>query len=326
MRGEALATDVAMLSGAALLAFAAPAAAADLYPSKPIRCLVNASPGGAPDILARALGQKLTESTGQQVVVDARPGAGGAIAGELAARAPADGYTVVLAGAALFGALPATRSNLPFDPFRDFAPITLVGESPNVVIVNPALPAKSVGELVQLAKDKPLLYASTGTLTPSHLAGELLNALGGLKLTHVPYKGAGPALADLIAGQVHVLITSPISALPHITSGRVRALAVTGRTRSSIFPDLAVVADTLTGYEITQWWGLLVPARTPAAVQQKLYDEALKALRAPDLRDRFAAQGVTAGGTTPRELAAYMQAELVRTRNLVRQAGIPVEK
>jgi tripartite-type tricarboxylate transporter receptor subunit TctC len=142
----------------------------------------------------------------------------------------------------------------------------------------------------------------------------------------VPYKGAGPALSDVIAGQVHLLITSPIAAFPHISSGRLRALALTGRTRSSVFPDLPLMADTVPGYEITQWWGLLVPARTPGAVQKKLHDEALKALRAPDLRDRFAAQGVTPGGSTPRELAAYMQAELERTRKLVRQAGIPVEK
>ncbi len=260
------------------------------------------------------------------MVVDARPGAGGAIAGELAARAPADGYTVVLAGAALFGALPATRSNLPFDPFRDFAPITLVAESPNIVVVHPAVQAKSVAELIQLAKARPLLYASTGTLTPSHLAGELLNMLAGLKITHVPCKGAGPALTDLIAGQVHLLITTPIAAMPHITTGRLRALAITGPRRSSVFPDLPIVADTVPGYEITQWWGLFAPVRTPVAVQKVLHGEALKALRAPDLRERFAAQGVTPGGNTPGELAAHVQAEFVRTRNIVRQAGIPIEK
>ncbi len=314
-----------LLAGVAAIALVQCCGAAERYPSKPIRCIVNASPGGAPDIIARALGQKLTESTGQQVVVDARPGAGGAIAGELAARAPADGYTVVLAGAALFGALPATRSKLTFDPFRDFAPITLVAESPNIVVVHPAVPARSIAELVQLAKTKPLLYASTGTLTPSHLAGELLNTLADVKITHVPYKGAGPALSDVISGQVHLLITTPIAALPHITSGRLRALAVTGAQRSSVFPDLPTVADAVPGYQITQWWGLLVPVRTPAAVQKTLHDEALKALRSADLRERFSAQGVTPIGNTPRELAEYMQAELVRTRNLVRQAGIPVE-
>jgi tripartite-type tricarboxylate transporter receptor subunit TctC len=326
MRVTGFRRSIADLAGLAVLGVCACAIGAERYPSKPIRCIVNASPGGAPDIIARALGQKLTESTGQQVVVDARPGAGGAIAGELAARAPADGYTVVLAGAAMFGALPATRTHLPFDPFRDFAPITLVGESPNIVVVNPLVPAKSVAELIQLAKTKPLLYASTGTLTPSHLAGELLNTLAGLSITHVPYKGAGPALSDLIAGQVHLLITTPVSALPHVTSGRLRALAVTSRARSSAFPDLPVVADTVPGYEITQWFGLLVPVRTPAAVQRALYEEALKALRAPDLRDRFAAQGITPGGGTPGELAAHMLAELARTRNIVHRAGIPVDK
>ena len=312
-------------AGAALVAVASGSFAAERYPTKPIRCVINASPGGAPDILARALGQKITASTGQQVVVDARPGAGGVIAGEIVARAPPDGYTVVLAGAALFGALPATRRNLPFDPFRDFSPITLVAESPNVLVINPALPARSVGELIELAKAKPLLYASTGVLTPSHLAGELLNVLAGIKIGHVPYKGAGPALADVVSGQVHLLLTTPLSALGHIQSGRLRALAVTASKRIPLLPDLPTVGETVAGYEITQWWGLLVPAQTPAAVKKVLHQETVKALAAPDLRERFAAMAATPGGGAPQELSAFMQRELERTRRIVKQAGIPVE-
>ncbi len=304
---------------------ARPVLAADYYPVRPIRCLVNSSPGGAPDIFARTVGQKITENTGQQFVVDARPGGGGVIAGELAAKAPADGYTLIVAGAALFGALPATRKRLPFDPFKDFAPITLIADSPNIVVVNPSLPAKSIAELIDIAKTKPLLYASTGTITPSHLAAELFNVLAGVRLTHVPYKGAGPALADLIAGQVQLLITAPISAGPHITSGRVRALAVTGRQRSSAFPDLPTVAETVSGYEMTQWWGLLAPAGTPERVRQILFNEAVRALRAPEVRERFAAQAATPGGGSPRALADHMQAELARTRKIVALAGIAVE-
>ena len=316
---------VAIIASVSVAAGVPSVSAAERYPWKPIRCVVNASPGGAPDILARSLGQKITASTGQQVVVDARPGAGGIIAGEIVARAAPDGYTVVLAGAALFGALPATRRNLPFDPFRDFSPITLVAESPNVLVVNSALPARSVAELIELAKAKPLLYASTGVLTPSHLAGELLNTLAGIKIGHVPYKGAGPALADVVTGQVHLLLTTPLSALGHIQSGRLRALAVTGSKRSPALPDLPTVGETVRGFELTQWWGLLVPARTPAAVQKALHEETVKALAEPDLRERFAAMAATPGGGTPQELSAFMQRELERTRRIVKQAGIPVE-
>ena len=317
----------ALKSAAAALcaALAFSALAAESYPSKPIRCVINASPGGAPDILARALGQKITEQTGQQIVVDARPGGGGVIAGEIVARAPPDGYTMVLAGAALFGALPATRSNLPFDPFRDFAPITLVAESPNILVLSTRVPARSVAELVELAKTRPLLYASTGVLTPSHLAAELLNTLAGIKLSHVPYKGAGPALADLVAGQVHVLLTTPISALGHIQAGRLRALAITAAQRSPALPELPTVAETVPGYELTQWWGLLLPAKTPASIQQRLHEEASKALAATDLRERFAAQGATAGGSTPQALTLFMQRELERTRRIIREARISVD-
>lgn len=301
------------------------ALAADPYPSRPIRCIVNASPGGAPDVIARVLGQKLAVTLGQQVVVDLRSSAGGLLAGELAAGAPPDGHTILLAGAAIFGVLPAVRTRLPFDPFRDFAPITLVAESPNVVAVYPGLPVKSIGELVQMAKSMPLLFASSGALTPAHLGGELLNALAGLKMTHVSYKGAAPALTDLIAGQVQVFVTAPISAMPHVPSGRVRVIATTGASRNAAWPDLPTVAETLPGYEITQWWAFVVPVKTPAAIRQRLLDATLDALRAPDVRERFAAQGATTVGNTPQELFTFMRAEFARTVRIVRQAGIPRE-
>ncbi len=302
------------------------ARAAEAYPSKPIRFIVNASPGGAPDILSRALGQKLTESTGQPIVVDARPGGGGVIALEIAARAAPDGYTVVMTGASMFGALPVTRKRLPFDPFKDFAPITLVADAANIVVVNPSLPVKNVAGLIDYARKNPILFASAGTLTPAHLAGELLNTLVGLKMEHVAYKGAGPALIDLISGQVQLFITSPVSAAPHLQTGRLRALATTGTKRTAAHPDLPTVSETVPGYEITQWWGLAVPVATPAAIQARLHEETAKALRAPDLRARFASQGAAAGGGTPQELAKFMQAELVRTRKIVQMAGIPIEQ
>jgi tripartite-type tricarboxylate transporter receptor subunit TctC len=297
----------------------------DRYPSKPIRCIVNASPGGAPDIIARSLGQKMAASLGQQIIVDLRSSAGGLLAGELAANAQPDGYTVLLAGAAIFGVLPAVRTKLPFDPFRDFAPITLVAESPNVVAVYPGLPVKTVAELVHLAKSTPLNFASSGALTPAHLGGELLNALAGLKMTHISYKGAAPALNDLIAGQVQVFVTAPISAMPQVPSGRVRVIATTGAKRNPAWPDLPAVAETIPGYEITQWWGLVVPAKTPMAIRQRLHDATLEALRAPDVRERLLAQGANPVGNTPQELTAYIQAEFTRTVRIVKQAGIPRE-
>ena len=303
-----------------------PAHAAQTYPSKPIRFVVNASPGGAPDILSRALGQKLTESTGQPIVVDARPGGGGVIAGEIAARAAPDGYTVVMTGASMFGALPVTRKRLPFDPFKDFAPITLVADAANIVVIHPNLPAKDVAGLIQYARSNPVMFASSGTLTPAHLAGELLNALVGLKMTHVAYKGAGPALIDLISGQVQLFITSPVSAAPHLQAGRLRALATTGTARTAAHPELPTVAETVPGYEITQWWGLAVPVATPAPIRARLHEEVTKALRAPDLRARFASQGAAVGGGTPQQLAEFMQAELKRTRKIVEMARLPVEQ
>lgn len=299
--------------------------AAEVYPSKPIRFIVNASPGGAPDILSRALGQKLTDSTGQQIVVDARPSGGGIIAAELAARSAPDGYTVLMTGASMFGALPVARKKLTFDPFKDFAPITLVAEAANIVVVNPNLPVKNVAGLIEYARAHPMNFASAGLLTPAHLAGELLNTLAGLKMTHIAYKGAGPALIDLIAGQVQLFITSPVSSGPHLSTGRLRALATTGAKRTAAHPELPTMAETVPGYEITQWWGLVVPVATPAAIRARLHEETVKALRAPDLRARFASQGAAAGGGTSQELAAFMQTELARTRKIVQMARIPIE-
>ena len=295
------------------------------YPSKPIRFIVNSSPGGAPDVLARALGQKIAESVGQPVIVDARQSAGGIISGEVAAKAAPDGYTVLLAGAALFGTLPATRARLPFRPFEDFVPVTLVAESPNLLVVHPALPAKSVRELIEVARGRRVLFASSGPLTPAHLAGELFNALAGVRMTHVPYKGSAPALVDLISGEVQVFITSPISGLPHVQSGRVRALATTGARRAPALPELPTIGESLPGYEITQWWGVVVPAKTPTAVRDRLHAEVVKALAAPDLRERFISQGALPRGGSPAELARFMKTEFARTQRIVRQAGIPVE-
>jgi tripartite-type tricarboxylate transporter receptor subunit TctC len=232
----------------------------------------------------------------------------------------------MLAGAAIFGVVPAVRTRMPFDPFRDFAPVTLVAESPNVVAVTPGIPVKTVADLVQYAKATPILFASSGALTPAHLGGELLNALAGLKMTHVSYKGAAPALTDLMAGQVQVFVTAPIAAMPHVPSGRIRVIAITGPKRNPVWPDLPAVAETIPGYELTQWWALVVPVKTPAAIQKRLYDATIDALRASDVRDRLIAQGATPAGSTPQELAAFIQKEFARTVQIVKQAGIPREE
>jgi tripartite-type tricarboxylate transporter receptor subunit TctC len=297
------------------------------YPNKPIRLIVASAPGGAPDILARAVAQKLTDSLGQQMVIDNRAGASGVIGAEMAARAAPDGYTLFLATTTLFAILPNLKKNLPYDVTRDFLSVTQIAFASNVLVVNTAVAAKSVPELLQLAKAKPgtLNYASAGSGTPAHLGGEMLNLLGNMRMTHVPYKGAGPALLDVIAGQVQLIITSPIAAGPHIASGKVRALATTGAKRNPSLPDLPTVADTLPGFEITQWWGLSAPARTPQAIISRLQAEAAKAVNLPEVRERIAREGATAVGGSPRDFDAFIAAEHRRLGDVIRKAGIALE-
>lgn len=297
------------------------------FPQKPIRVIVGSAPGGAPDVLARAIGQKITDSMGQQVVIDNRAGASGAIGAEMTAKSVADGYTLFLSTTMGFAILPHVKKKLQYDPVRDFASITQLASASNVLVINPALPAKSVTDLLQLAKSRPggLNYGSAGSGSPAHLAGEMLNMLGGVRMTHVPYKGAAPALIDTIAGHVQFIITSPISAAPHINSGKLRALATTGNKRNVIFPDLPMVADTLPGFEISQWWGLSAPSRTPKAVIDRLHSEAAKAINMPDVRERIARDGAAAVGGTPREYDALIASESKRFSELIRKAGIASE-
>jgi tripartite-type tricarboxylate transporter receptor subunit TctC len=307
-----------------VLLAAGPHAAAQAFPTRPIRLIVADAAGGAPDQLARILAQKLSEALGQQVIVDNKPGAGGALGAEMAARAPADGYTVLMTTTAIYAILPNLKKNLAFDPVRDFASLSRIATASNVVVVNSALPATSVGELVQLARSKPgvLNYASAGIGTPAHLAGEMLNQLAGIKLTHIPYKGAAPALLDVIAGNAQLIITSPIAAGGHIAEGRVRALATSGTERNPTLPQLPTVAEAVPGYEITQTWGLVAPAGTPAPVLQRLTDEVVRAMNSPDVKERVAKTGAVPGTDAGAAFDAFMARERQRLGDVVTRSGI----
>jgi tripartite-type tricarboxylate transporter receptor subunit TctC len=297
---------------------------AQTYPTKPLRLIVADAAGGAPDQLGRILAQKLSESLGQQMVVDNRPGAAGALGAELAAKAPADGYTLLLTTTSIYAILPSLKKNLPYDPVKDFVPVSRIATASNVLVVNVALPAKSVAELVQLAKSRPgvLNYASAGIGSPAHLAGEMLNLRAGIKLTHVPYKGAAPGLLDVIAGTVQMIITSPISAGAHMNAGRVRALASTGAERNPALPELPTIAETVPGYEISQSWGIVVAAGTPPAQVKRLGDEVVKAMQGADVRERVAKTGAVPAGDGAAAFEAFMAKERQRLGEVIAKSGI----
>ncbi len=299
-------------------------AGAQTYPVKPVRLIVADAAGGAPDQLGRILAQKLSDSLGQQLIVDNRPGAGGALGADIAAKAPADGYSLLLTTTAIYAILPSLKRNLSYDPVRDFVPISRIATASNVLVVNMALPANSVAELVQLARSKPgtLNYASAGVGTPAHLAGEMLNLLAGIKLTHVPYKGAAPGLLDVIAGNAHLIITSPIAAGAHMNGGRVRALATTGTERNPSLPDLPTIAEAVPGYEITQSWGIVAPAGTPPQIVKRLNDEIIKAMGLPDVKERVLKTGAVPAGDTAAAFEAFMARERQRLADVIAKTGI----
>jgi tripartite-type tricarboxylate transporter receptor subunit TctC len=299
-------------------------AGAQAFPSKPIRLVVPDSPGGSPDQLARLLAQKLSETIGQQVVVDDRPGAAGVLAADLVAKSPPDGYTLLLTTTSVYAIIPSLRKDLQYDPVRDFVPISRIATASNVLVVNEALPVKSVADLVRLAKEKPgvLNYASAGVGSPAHLAGEMLNLLAGIKLTHVPYKGAAPGLLDVIAGNAQLMITSPIAAAAHMNSGKVRAIATTGAARNPGLPDLPTIAETVPGYDISQSWGIVAPAGTPPDVVKRLGDEIVKAMNQPDIKERVQKTGAVAVGDRPAEFAAFMNDERNRLADVITKSHI----
>jgi tripartite-type tricarboxylate transporter receptor subunit TctC len=299
-------------------------ALAQAYPTRPVRLIVADAAGGAPDQLGRLLAQKLSDGLGQQMIVDNRPGAAGALGADIAAKAPADGYTLLLTTTTIYAILPSLKKGLPYDPERDFVPISRIATSANVLVVNASLPAQSVGELVQLAKSKPgaINYASAGIGSPAHLAGEMLNLLAGIKLTHVPYKGAAPALLDVIAGNAQLIITSPIAAGAHMNAGRVRALATTGAERNPSLPQLPTIAESVPGYEISQSWGVVAPAGTSAAIIQRLSGEIARAMSNPEVKERVVKTGAVPAGDAPAAFQAFMARERQRLAEVIAKSGI----
>jgi tripartite-type tricarboxylate transporter receptor subunit TctC len=299
------------------------AQAAESYPQRAVRLLIPYPPGGAGDIVGRMLGNGLTEAFGQQVVVDNRGGGGQIIATQIAAGAQADGHTLFLSSAT-HAINPALRRNLPYDTLKDFAPITLVAQSPLVFVAHPALNVGTIRELVAAAKARPgeINYASSGPGTGGHMSVELLKSLTGIDLVHIPYKGAGPALIDVVAGQVRVMCTSPLPAMPHVKARRLRSLAMTSLKRSAAYPDVPVVAETVPGYQSTLWYALLAPAGTPPRIVTKIHDDAVRVVNAPGLKQKLLALGAEPVGNSPQELQAFLREEIARWTKLVRQAKI----
>ena len=276
--------------------------------------------------MARTFGQKMTERLGQPIVIDNRPGAGGNIGAETAAHALPDGYTIFLGGVGSHGINPNLMLKPPYDPIKDFAPVSLIASAPMLVVVPLSLPAKSMNEFLQLAKARPgqLNFASSGAGSIAHLAAELLNSMAKIKLEHVPYKGTGPALTDLLAGRVQVMFNSTVSVMPQVRAGKVRALAITAAKRSPTLPDLPTVAESgVPGYEAASWYGVLAPAGTPRAIVMKLNSEVAHIAQLPDVRERLAADGADPGGNSPEEFGAYIRRELARWKTVIDQAKIP---
>jgi tripartite-type tricarboxylate transporter receptor subunit TctC len=297
------------------------------YPSKPIRIIVPASPGGAADILSRTVAQKLSDAWGQQVLVDNRTGAAGIIGAEAAAKAPNDGYTIMMGFAGVIAVNPSLYKTLPYDSVKDFAPVTLVALSPLMLVVHPAVPAHSVNELIALAKAKPgqLNFASTGSGSTQHLSAELFKSMADINMTHIPYKGSSLAYPDLLAGNVSLMFENMLSMLPNAKSGKVRALAVTGTKRSAAMPEVPTVAESLPGFSAVGWYGVLAPAGTDAAIVNKLSAEINRILKLPEVSERLSSLGAEPAGSTPEEFAAHIRTEIAKWGKVVRDSGARIE-
>ena len=309
---------------AALIACAGTASAQSTYPAKAIRYVVPFPAGGPLDIVARALGQELNKSWNQPIIIDNRPGAGGNIGADLVAKAPADGYTILMGAVSTHAINVTLYSKLPYDPVRDFAPITLITSVPNVLVVHPSVPAISVKELIALAKAKPgqINFASGSTGSAGHLAGELFKTMAGVNMVHIPYKGAAPAVVDLLGGHVSLMFDNMSSALPNIKSGRVRALAVTTLQRSPLLPQLPTISEAgLRGFDISTWFGIFAPAGTPPDIVARLNTETVRILNTREMKERLLALGAEPAGNKPDEFAAFVRLEIQKYARVVKASG-----
>ena len=314
---------------AAAGAFAQPAGkGASDYPSRPIRFVIPYTPAGSADIFARVISPKMTEALGQQVVVDNRGGSSGIIGTEIAARAPADGYTLLMGITANMTINPSLYAKLPYDPVRDFTPITLVATAPYALVTPPSLPARSVKELLALAKAKPgeLAFSSDGNGSIGHLGGELFASMADVKLLHVPYKTTAQIFADLMSGQVQLMFLGAVSSQPHVKSGKLRALAVSSSKRFALMPDTPTVAEAgVPGFELTGWYGVYVPAGTPRPIVNRLHGDIVRVLNQPDVRERLSGMGAELVGNTPEQFAAFMQSEIAKWARAVKLSGAKAE-
>jgi tripartite-type tricarboxylate transporter receptor subunit TctC len=316
-----------LLIAAGLLAVPAVRAAETAYPNRPVRVIVPFSPGGATDIVARLVAQKLTEIWGQTVVVDNRAGAGGNIGGEIAAKSTPDGYTLFFTSGSIVTANQHMYAKMPFNPEKDFIGITNVASGPQAIVVNPSNPAKTLKELIATAKAKPksMTFGSAGIGTQTHLAAENFIHAAGIEVTHIPYKGEGPALTDLVGGQIQFVTPNLSAAINQVNAGKLRALAVTSKERSPQLPNVPAVAETLPGFENLGWFGFMVPTGTPKAVVAKLHADILKALQSPDLRKRVTEIGMSTVGNSQEEFARELKAESARWAKIIKERGLQVK-
>jgi len=311
-----------------LAAFLAEPAFAQVYPSNPIRLIVPFAAGGGNDNVARLVGKRLADGLGQPVLVDNRPGAGGVVGAELAAKSAPDGYTLFLGGVGSHAINPNLHEKLPYDPIRDFAPVALLAQAPLVLVVHPSVPARDIAEFLAYARAHPgrLNFASNGNGSSSQLAAVMFDSMAGVDMVHVPYKGLTPALSDLLSGQVQLMFSSVVAILPHIKAGKLRALAVTGAKRLASMPGLPTIAESgLPGYEASSWYGILAPAGTPREIVVRLNAELVKALEQPEVRNSLLAEGAEPVGGSPERFAAHILAEKERLGKLIRDAHIRLE-
>jgi len=313
---------IALLLATLIPAMVGVTAAAQTYPAKAVRIVVGYPPGGPTDLLARIIAQKLAESWGQQVLVDNRPGASGMIGAEVTVRAAPDGYTLLMVPVT-YAVTPSLFAKMPYDAVKDLAPVAQVAAAPFILVVHPTLPVKTVKDLITLARSQPgqINYASASAGGMPHLAGELFNTMTGVKMVHIPYKGAAPATTDLLAGQVSLMFNNMLSAMPQVKNGRLRAVAVTSNKRSTALPDLPTIAETVPGYEASGWYAALAPAATPRELISKINNDMNRIMRMPDVTQRLAGDGVEAVGTTPEQFGNYLRSEIAKWGKVVKASG-----